>query len=123
MLNEFETDVVSTVRSSREGFPSDIMGKKLSNEEVAVFFRIELLPLKCTVKRDFCLLSSIHDEEMQTVCDRKSGGKQKLSVCIDNSDAMGSIYLCGIQHVRKRMKYYHQKVFHHLLDLMVFSFL
>jgi hypothetical protein len=36
------------------------------------------------------MLSSLHDEKMQTVCNKKGGQKQKLKVCTYYNDAMGS---------------------------------
>jgi hypothetical protein len=77
VLNKLETDAVGTVRSNRKGLPRDIMGKKLKKGEVAVSFRRKLMAPKWKDKRHVCMLSSIHSEEMQTVCDKKGGEKQK----------------------------------------------
>jgi hypothetical protein len=126
MLNELETDAVGTVRSNRKGFLTDIMGKKIKKREVAVSFRRKLMALKWTDKRYVFMLSSIHDEEMQTVRDKKGGDQQKPKVCIDYNDAMGGVdlsdqYIVTYSTTRKRMKKYFQKIFCHLLDLTVFN--
>jgi hypothetical protein len=72
------------------------------------------------------MLSSIHDDEMKTVRDKKGGSKQKPKVCIDYNDAMGGVdlsdqYLVAYSTTRKRLKKYYQKIFRHLLDLTVFN--
>jgi hypothetical protein len=48
----------------------------------------KLMVLEWKDKRDVCKLSSIHDDEMETVCDKKCGSKQKPKVCIDYNNAM-----------------------------------
>jgi hypothetical protein len=84
------------------------------------------MALKWKDKRDVCMLSSIHNEEMQTVRDRNGGEKQNPKVCINYSDAMGGVdlsdqYIVTYSMTRKRMKKYYQKIFRHLLDLTVFN--
>jgi hypothetical protein len=64
MLNNLETDAVGTVRSNRKGLPRDITEKKWKKGEMAVSFRRKLMALKWKDKRDVCMPSSIHDEEM-----------------------------------------------------------
>jgi hypothetical protein len=122
-LNKLETDAVGTVRCNRKGLLRDIMGKKLKKEEVAVSFRRMLMALIWKDKRDVCMLSSTHDEEMQTVRDKKGGEKQKLKVSINYNDAMGGAdlsdqYIVTYSTTRKRIKKYYQKTFHQLLDLL-----
>jgi hypothetical protein len=87
MLNVLETDAVTTVRSNRKGL-QDVMGKKLKKGDVSVSFRRKPMALKWKDKRHVCMLSSIHNEEMQIVRDKKGGGKQQPKVCIDY-DTMG----------------------------------
>jgi hypothetical protein len=43
-----------TERSNKKGLPTDIMGKKLKNGEVAVSFRRKLMALKLEHKRYAC---------------------------------------------------------------------
>jgi hypothetical protein len=59
------------VRSNRKGLPTNFMGNKLKKGEVSVSFRKKEMILKYRDKRDVCMLSSIHSEEMQTACDKK----------------------------------------------------
>jgi hypothetical protein len=126
LLNQLHTDVVGTARSNRKGLPKDVMNCKLKKGEVAVSYRNKLMALKRKDKRDVCILSSIHGDEMKTVCDKKGGSKQKPKVCIDYNDAMGGVdlsdqYLVAYSTTRKRLKKYCQKIFSHLLDLTVFN--
>jgi hypothetical protein len=83
------------------------------------------MALKWKDKRDVCMLSSTHNEEMQTVSDKKGGEKRKPKVCTDYSDAMGSVDLSDqyivMYSTTRRMKKYYQKIFCHLLDLTLFS--
>jgi hypothetical protein len=67
------------VRSNRKGLLRD-MKKKLKKGEVAVSFRRKLMALKWKDKRDVHMLSSIHNEEMQTVRDKKGGETNAESV-------------------------------------------
>jgi hypothetical protein len=101
------------------------MGENLKKGQVAVSFRRKLMTLKWKDMRDVCMLSSIHNEEMQTVRDKKGEEKQKPKVCIDYNGTMGSVDLSDQYNVtystRKRIKKYYQKIFHHLLYLTVFS--
>jgi hypothetical protein len=84
------------------------------------------MALKWKDKRDVCMPSSIHDEEMWNVCDKNGGEKEKPKVCFDYNDAMGSVdlsdqYIVTYSTTRKRMKKYYQKISRHLSDLMVFN--
>jgi hypothetical protein len=88
------------------------MQTKVKKGQVAVSFRRKLMTLKWKDKRDVCMLSSIHDEEMWTVHDKKGGKKQKPKVYIDYNDAMGSVdlsdqYIVTYSMTRKRMKKYY----------------
>jgi hypothetical protein len=50
---------------------------------VAVSHRNKLMALKWKDKRDVCMLSSIHDDNMETVCDKKDPNRSpKCSLII-----------------------------------------
>jgi hypothetical protein len=83
LLIERETDAVGTEEWNRRGPTRDNARRNLKNGEVTLSFRKKLMTLKWKSKGDVCLLSSIRNEEMQTVLDRKGVKKQKLKVCID----------------------------------------
>jgi hypothetical protein len=58
------------------------MGKKLKKGEVEISIRRQLTVLKWKDKRDICMLSSIHNEEMQSVHDNKGSVKEMLKLHI-----------------------------------------
>ena len=125
-LNEMETDAVGTVRSNRKGLPKEVVEKKMKKGEVAASYRKKLMALKWRDKRDICMLSSVHDAEMQTVPVRGGGTKDKPIVCVEYNDAMGGVdlsdqYVISYSTTRKRLKKYYHKIFRHLLDIAVFN--
>jgi hypothetical protein len=84
------------------------------------------MALKCKDKRDICMLKSVHNEEMQTVCDKKGGKKQEPKVWTDYNDAISSadfsdLYVVTYSMKRNSMKCY-QKIFCHLLRPHSFQF-
>jgi hypothetical protein len=51
------------------------------------------MALKWKDKRNVCMLSSTHNDEVQTVHDKKGAEKQKSEVCIGYINAVGFTFL------------------------------
>ncbi|KAJ4448708.1 hypothetical protein ANN_00099 [Periplaneta americana] len=119
------TDIYGTVRPTRKDMPPSFRSKKLNKGEIVAFQRGKLTAMRWKDKRDVCLLSTVHNSEMQRRRGRRNEVVKPVAVFAYN-DTMGGVDKVD-QHIannplpRKRGKKYYKKIFFHLLDLAVWN--
>jgi hypothetical protein len=71
LLDQLNTDAVGNIRSNRMGLPEAVINCKLEKGAAAVSYINKIMVLKWKDKRYVCMLSSIHDDEIETMRDKK----------------------------------------------------
>lgn len=128
ILIKQKTDTYGTLRLNRKDVPLELQKKKLKKGETIAFQRGKVMVLKWKDKKDVCLLSTVHNPQMEATrkSDREGNAKCKPKVVIDYNDTMGGVdrldqHLHDYPTTRKRGKKYYKKVFFHLLDISVWN--
>lgn len=126
LLNQQQTDIVGTVRLNRKDLPKYVKETKLKKGETVSAYRNKVIVLKWKDKKDVTLLSSIHDNSMQTTTTKRGKEKQKPQLVASYNAHMGGVDLsdnliCHYTTAKNRMKKYYRKVFRHTLDMAVLN--
>lgn len=123
-----KTDLYGTMRPNRKEVPMEIQKKKLKKGETVAYQRGKVMLLKWKDKKDVCLLSTIHNSEMETTRKRDKEGNiiSKPKLVIDYNDTMGGVdrldqHLHDYPTTRKRGKKYYKKIFFHIVDMCVWN--
>ena len=92
-LHKNGTPACGTIRSSRKGFPKQLVSKKQKPGESSVLRSRHMLAVKFTDKKDIYMLSTIHDNSCETVAvRRKSVSEMEKPKCIiDYNTYMGGV--------------------------------
>lgn len=121
-----KTDMCGTVRKNRRGMP--VFTEKLNKGDVEAKHTQEMLALKWRDKRDVCMLSTFHKNEVKDTgkIDRNTQAPIKKPACVlDYNINMGAVdrsdmMLSSIECLRKTLKWY-KKLFFHLIDISLIN--
>lgn len=117
-----KTDVVGTMRLNHQEVPSEIKTAKLKKGEHIANFRGKQMLLRWKDKKDFILVSTIHDDSFEPVASRNGVVQNKPVAVTCYNKNMGGVdvadnYLHFYSIVRDRLKKYYMKMFRHLFDM------
>ena len=90
-LASHKTDVIGTVRKNRRDLPKEVTSANLKKGQTKVMFRKKLMLLKWKDKKDVLIMSTIHDDKMETIKIRGGAEKQKPVACIEYKDNMTGV--------------------------------
>lgn len=112
-----------TVKANRRYMPP--LKDKLQRGEVQYMATDKLLAIKWQDKREVRMLSTLHNNRMETVTSAYHGNIEKPKCIVDYNQNMGGVdksdmLLSTTETVRKSIKWY-KKVFFHLLDISVLN--
>ena len=127
-LRENDTLACGTIRKNRKGFPEVVSKAKLCQRGESIAYRSDaLLALKCKDTKEVCILTTIHDERMQNVRNRRNPAhpRQKPKCIVDYNQYMGGVdrtdqLLEPFKVARKSMKWY-KKLAMHLIQLSLLN--
>lgn len=114
------TDCIGTMRINRKGVPTDLKKKLKKGETIARYWK-KIMIQKWKDKKDVLMISTIHDETMETVI-TKTGELQKPSCIVEYNSKMGGVdladnYLHFYGMCGNRVKKYYMKIFFHFLSV------
>lgn len=127
-LKDNSTLACGTIRKNRKGFPEAVSKAKLRQHGETVAYRSDaLLALKCKDTKEVNILTTIHDERMQNIRNRRNPANplQKPKCIVDYNKYMGGVdctdqLLQPFQVARKSMKWY-KKLALHLVQLSMLN--
>lgn len=118
ILIKEKTDTYGTVRLNRKEVPVELQKKKLKKGEMIAFQRGKVMLLKWQDKKAVCLLSTVHNPQMEATkkIDREGNAISKPKVVIDYNNTMGGVdrldqHLHDYPTTRKRGKNTTKKYF------------
>ncbi|GLV38146.1 hypothetical protein CBL_10113 [Carabus blaptoides fortunei] len=93
ILIKQKTDMYGTLRLNRKDVPLELQKKKLKKGETIAFQRGKVMVLKWKDKKNVCLLSTVHNPQMEArkKSDREGNAICKPKVVIDYNDTMGGV--------------------------------
>ena len=123
-LRDNETLASGTIRKNRKGFPEKVSKANLRQRGESIARGSDaLLALKCKDTKEVCMLTTIHDERMQNVRNRRNPANpvEKPKCFVDYNKYMGGVdrtdqLLEPFKVAGKCMKWY-KKLAMHLLQL------
>ena len=127
-LRDNDTLACGTIRKNRKGFPDAVSKAKLNQRGEPIAYRSDaLLALKFKDTREVHILTTIHDERMQNVRNRRNPANpiQKPKCIVDYNQHMGGADLTDqllepFKVTRKSMKW-HKKLAMHLIQLSLLN--
>ncbi|KAK2562670.1 PiggyBac transposable element-derived protein 4 [Acropora cervicornis] len=127
-LRDNDTLACGTIRKNRKGFPDAVSKAKLRQWGESIAYRSDaLLALKFKDTREVYILTTIHDERMQNVRNRRNPANpiQKPKCIVDYNHHMGGVdrtdpLLEPFKVARKSMKWY-KKLAMHLIQLSLLN--
>ncbi|XP_069092145.1 piggyBac transposable element-derived protein 4-like [Pleurodeles waltl] len=125
-LFKVNTVACGTIRSNREGYPRELVYKKLKREQCSALRNNELLAVKFADRRDVYMLTTIHDERTSPVTVQGQVAEVCTPACIlDYNKHMGDVdrvdqRLEPYTAVRKAYVWY-KKLGIHLFHLAMFN--
>ena len=130
-LRDNNTLACGTIRKNRKGFPVAVSGAKLCNRGEMIAFRSDaLLAMKFKDTRDVHMLTTIHDESLQNVTNKRNPTipKQKPKCIVEYNKHMGGVdrtdqLLEPFKVARKSLKWYKKLAFHLMQLSLLNSFL